>query len=95
MVTADELPPGARGLKIEGRLNGKTVQSSNTENMIFDVATIISTLSEAMTLQAGDVIFTGTPAGVGIGRKPPRFLVPGSLVSTVEGIGDLTITLTR
>ena len=91
VVTADELPPGARGLKIEGRLNGKTVQSSNTENMIFDVATIISTLSEAMTLQAGDVIFTGTPAGVGLGHKPPLWMKDGDRFEVeIERIGLLS-----
>jgi len=90
IVTADELPSGGRGLKIEARLNGKTVQSSNTDHMIFDVATIISTISEAMTLQAGDIIFTGTPAGVGLGRKPPLWMKDGDTVEVeIERIGLL------
>lgn len=90
IVTADELPRGGRGLKIETRLNGQTVQSSNTEHMIFDVATIISTLSEAITLQAGDVIFTGTPAGVGLGQKPPLWMKEGDEVEVeIDRIGVL------
>lgn len=90
IVTADELPPGGRGLKIEVRLNGRTVQSSNTEHMIFDVATIISTISEAITLQAGDIIFTGTPAGVGLGHKPPLWMKVGDKVEVeIEQIGLL------
>lgn len=80
LVTADTLPPGGSGLDITARLNGQTVQSSNTQHMIFDVATLISTLSEVMTLQAGDVIFTGTPAGVGMGRTPPLWMRAGDVV---------------
>ena len=90
IVTADELPAGGRGLKIEARLNGKTVQSSNTEHMIFDVATIISVLSEVLTWQPGDIIFTGTPAGVGLGRKPPLWMKDGDTIEIeVERIGLL------
>lgn len=96
IVTADELPPGGRGLKIEARLNGTTVQSSNTEHMIFDVATIISTLSEAITLQAGDVIFTGTPAGVGLGHKPPLWMKAGDQVEVeIERIGLLKNSIVK
>lgn len=96
LVTADELPPGGHGLKIEVRLNGQTVQSSNTEQMIFDVATIISTLSEAITLQAGDVIFSGTPAGVGLGRKPPLWMKDGDQVEVeIERIGLLKNTIVK
>lgn len=96
IVTADELPPGGKGLDIEVRLNGQTVQSSNTEHMIFDVATIIATISEAITLQPGDIIFTGTPAGVGMARKPPLWLRDGDRVEVqIERIGQLHNTVVR
>ena len=70
VVTADELPPGGRGLRLETRLNGVTVQSASTTDMLFDVATVISTVSQAITLQAGDIIFSGTPAGVASAARP-------------------------
>jgi len=90
LVTADELPPGARGLRIETRLNGQTVQSASTNDMVFDVATLIAIISEAITLEPGDVIVTGTPAGVGLARKPPLFMKPGDICEVeVEGIGLL------
>ena len=89
-VTSDELPAGASGLKIETRLNGQTVQSSNTKYLLFDVATIISTLSEAFTFEPGDLIATGTPEGVGLFRKPPLFMKHGDFVEVeIEGIGVL------
>ncbi|QCI63397.1 fumarylacetoacetate hydrolase family protein [Phreatobacter stygius] len=89
-VSADELPAGARGLKLETRLNGQTVQSGNTADMCFDVATLISIASQAMTLQVGDVIVTGTPAGVGFARKPPLFMRDGDVCEVeIEGIGTL------
>ena len=94
LVTADELPPGAKGLRIVSRVNGQVMQDGNTANMIFDVATIIAILSEAMTLEPGDVIATGTPAGVGYARKPPLFLSPGdSCEIEIEGIGVLSNTV--
>lgn len=90
-VTADELPPGARGLTIQTRLNGEVVQSSNTKHLIFDVATLVSLASEAMTLLPGDLIVTGTPAGVGHSRKPPLYMKPGDTVEVeIEGIGTLS-----
>lgn len=90
LVTADELPPGAAGLQLETRVNGETVQSANTRDMVFDVATLIATLSEAITLEAGDVIVTGTPAGVGFGMDPKRFLKDGDVVEvSVEQVGTL------
>ncbi len=90
LVTADELPPGAAPLKIMTRINGETLQNGNTGNMIFSVATIIATLSEGMTLEPGDVIVTGTPAGVGYPRKPPVFMKPGDKVEIeIEKIGVL------
>lgn len=90
VITADELPAGGSGLKIETRLNGRTVQSANTRDMLFDVATVISTVSEAITLQAGDVIFSGTPAGVGFGRTPKLYMKDGDVVEVeIERIGLL------
>ena len=90
LVTSDELPAGARGLRLQTRLNGKAVQSATTDDMIYDVASIISILSEAITLQAGDVIFTGTPAGVGLGHKPQLWLKHGDVVEVeIDGIGLL------
>ena len=90
LVTADELPAGGKGLLLETRVNGKIVQSANTTDMLFDVATIISTLSEAVTLEAGDLIVTGTPAGVGFGMDPKVYLKAGDVVEvSIEGIGKL------
>lgn len=90
LVTPDELPAGASGLKIMTRINGETLQNGNTGNMIFDVATIVATLAEGMTLEPGDVIVTGTPAGVGYPRKPPVFMKPGDKVEVeIEKIGVL------
>ncbi|MEO8641971.1 fumarylacetoacetate hydrolase family protein [Pseudomonas sp.] len=90
LVTADELPAGGKGLLLETRVNGKVVQSANTQDMLFDVATIISTLSEAVTLEAGDVIVSGTPAGVGFGMNPKVYLKAGDVVEvSIEGIGKL------
>ena len=90
LVTADELPSGAGGLKLETRLNGEVVQSAVTSEMIFDVASLVSTLSQAMTLLPGDIIVTGTPAGVGLARKPQLFMKPGDVCEVeIEGIGIL------
>lgn len=90
LVTADELPAGAKGLKIETRLNGQVVQSANTSDMIFDVATLISIISEAITLEAGDVIVSGTPAGIGWARDPKLLMRDGDVCEvTVEKLGTL------
>ena len=90
LVTADALPPGARGLKIETRLNGQTMQKSSTEQLIFDVATLVSLISAGITLEAGDIIVTGTPSGVGAARKPPVFMKAGDVCEVeIEGIGVL------
>lgn len=90
-VTADELPPGARGLTLSTTLNGKLVQSASTNDMIFDIATLISELSVAMTLVPGDVIVTGTPSGVGIGRTPPLWMKHGDTCTVqVDGFEPLT-----
>lgn len=89
-VTSDELPPGATGLKIQTRLNGVVVQDASTASLIFDVATLVSLLSEAVCLQPGDVIVTGTPSGVGLARKPQLFMKHGDICEVeIEGIGIL------
>lgn len=91
LVTPDELPIGARGLRLETRLNGSVVQSANTSDMLFDVAHQISLLSEAMTLEVGDVIATGTPSGIGWTRTPRIVLRPGDKIEVeIEGIGILS-----
>jgi 2-keto-4-pentenoate hydratase/2-oxohepta-3-ene-1,7-dioic acid hydratase in catechol pathway len=89
VVTADEFgDPQAKGLTC--RVNGVIKQASSTGDMIFPVATIIEWLSKGMTLEAGDVIATGTPEGVGMGRTPKEFLVDGDVVETdILGIGTL------
>lgn len=90
LVTADELPPGAAGLRIACRLNGETLQDSNTDQHIFDVPTAVATISEVMTLLPGDVIVMGTPPGVGVARKPPVWMKAGDRCEIeIEGIGTL------
>ena len=89
IVTADEIADPQR-LRLTLRVNGELKQDDTTEHMLFDVATIIATLSRVLTLEPGDIIATGTPAGVGFARTPPEFLHPGDVIeSTVEGIGSL------
>jgi acylpyruvate hydrolase len=95
IVTAEELPAGAKGLKLQTLLNGEIVQESSTTEMIFDVATLIETISEVMTLSPGDLIVSGTPAGVGMARTPPLWMKPGdTCVVTAEGLGRLTNPIT-
>jgi 2-keto-4-pentenoate hydratase/2-oxohepta-3-ene-1,7-dioic acid hydratase in catechol pathway len=90
MVTADEIPD-AENLKLELRINGKTEQSSNTRHLIFKLPTIINYCSTIFDLVPGDVLVTGTPAGVGWSRKPPQFLKGGDTVEIeIEKIGVLT-----
>ncbi len=90
IVTSDQLPPGGAGLRIECRLNGRSVQESNIDDLIFDVATLVTVLSEVMTLEPGDIIVTGTPPGVGFVRTPPLFMKPGDICEVeIEGIGIL------
>ena len=90
-VSADELPPGAKGLRLETRLNGVLVQSASTDNMLFDVAALVSIISEALTLEPGDIIVTGTPSGVGMARNPKLFMKPGDVCEVeIEKIGTLT-----
>ena len=90
LVTADDIPnPNALDIRLD--VNGEVLQSSNTSDMIFDVQRQIEFLSGSTTLLPGTVILTGTPPGVGMGRKPPRFLKPGDVVTvTIEKIGSLT-----
>ena len=89
-VTADEVPPGAMGLRLETRLNGEVMQSASTDDLVFDVATLVSTISQGITLAPGDLIVTGTPSGVGAARKPPVFMKPGDVCEVeVERIGVL------
>lgn len=90
VVTPDELPAGADGLRIQSRLNGETMQDANTSDMMFKVDQTIAILSEVMTLEPGDMIAMGTPPGVGHARKPPVWMKPGDVVEAeIEGIGVL------
>ncbi|HVR91561.1 MAG TPA: fumarylacetoacetate hydrolase family protein [Novosphingobium sp.] len=96
LVTPDELPAGASGLRLVSRLNGEIMQDSDTADMIFDVGTLIAILSEGMTLEPGDVIATGTPSGVGYARTPPVFMKPGDVCEIeIDRIGILTNTVAR
>ena len=90
LVSADELAPGATGLRIQSRLNGQLMQDASTSNMIFSVAETIALLAECMSLEAGDVIVMGTPAGVGQARTPPVWMKTGDVVEIeIERIGVL------
>ncbi len=90
IVTADEVPDVTR-LRLETRVNGEVRQSADVSDLIFDIPTLIETISGVMTLEPGDLIATGTPVGVGIGFKPPKYLKAGDTVSvTIEPIGTLT-----
>ena len=89
IVTADEIADPHR-LRLSLKLNGKTMQDSTTENLIFNVPYLIEFLSRAITFRPGDVVATGTPPGVGIFRKPPVLLKPGDVMeASVEGIGSI------
>lgn len=89
-VTADELPSGGAGLKIQTRLNGEVVQDSITSDMIYTVADCIHIISEAITLEPGDVIVSGTPAGIGWARDPKLLMQHGDVCEVeIEGIGLL------
>ncbi|MDT5268132.1 MAG: hypothetical protein QOH49_318 [Acidobacteriota bacterium] len=92
LTTRDEVGD-VQSLNIEGRLNGETMQSSNTSKMIFGVAYLISYISQGITLEPGDVIATGTPEGVGVFRQPPVLLKDGDVFEVkVEGLGTLSNT---
>ena len=93
IVPASDIPD-PHNLKIEARLNGKTMQSSNTKNLIFNVPFLIAYISKTITLEPGDVITTGTPHGVGTFWKPPIFLQPGDVIEIeIEKIGILRNTV--
>ena len=93
-VTADEVPAGGKGLRIQTHLNGETMQDANTATMIFDIPTLIEIITEVMTLHPGDVIVTGTPEGVGFARTPPVWMKPGDVCEIdLEGVGVLRNTI--
>jgi 2-keto-4-pentenoate hydratase/2-oxohepta-3-ene-1,7-dioic acid hydratase in catechol pathway len=88
IVTSDELPKGAAPLRIMTRVNGEVMQDSNTDDLIFDVPTLVHELSKVMTLDPGDIIITGTPSGVAMARKPQPWLKPGDVCEVeIETIG--------
>ena len=94
LVSADELPRGAEGLRISGRLNGEVMQDANTTDMIWGVAETIALLTECLTLEPGDVIVMGTPAGVGQSRTPPVWMKAGDRFEVeIERIGTLVNTV--
>jgi len=89
-VTADEVPPGATGLRLQTRLNGRVMQDANTADMIFSVAEAIAYFSACMTLEPGDVFSMGTPAGVGFLRNPPILMKPGDVCEVeIDALGVL------
>ena len=91
LVTPDELPPAADGLRIQSRLNGQIMQDANTKNFLWGIVETLVLITECMTLEPGDVVITGTPAGVGYARKPPVFMKPGDTIEIdIEGVGVLS-----
>jgi acylpyruvate hydrolase len=94
LVTSDELPDGIVGLNLMTRLNGEVMQDAMTDDLVFPVRELITILSECMTLEPGDVVVTGTPAGVGYARKPPIWMKAGDTVEIeAPGIGKLVNTI--
>src|SRR5437667_5249 len=90
IVTSDELPPGAAPLRIMTRVNGEVMQDSNTDDLIFDVPTLVHELSKVLTLDPGVIIITGTPSSVPVARKPQPWLKPGDVCEVeIEKIGVL------
>lgn len=90
LITPDELPAGVKGLLLQTRVNGEIVQSASTDDMVFDVASLISIISEAITLEPGDVIVAGTPSGIGWARTPKLLMKAGDVCEvSVEGMGTL------
>jgi 2-keto-4-pentenoate hydratase/2-oxohepta-3-ene-1,7-dioic acid hydratase in catechol pathway len=91
LVTADELPDAAKGLKIESRLNGNVMQVDNTDNMMFPIVEMLVYITQGITLEPGDIIFTGTPSGVGHARKPnPVWMKNGDTIEVeIQGVGVL------
>jgi len=95
VVSIDEIDL-ERGLAIETRVSGEVLQASNTSQLVFSVPELIAWISQGCTMEPGDVILTGTPAGVGAARKPPRWLLDGDVVEiTIEGVGTLTNPVIR
>lgn len=93
-VTKDELPAGMVGSSITTRLNGNVMQNANTDDLVFPMKRLVAILSECMTLLPGDIIITGTPAGVGYVRNPPVFMKAGDVVEVeVPGLGTLSNTV--
>jgi len=93
IVTADEIAD-PHALPLRCSVNGVSKQDSSTGNMIFDIPAIITALSRVMTLEAGDIIATGTPDGLGFARTPPEFLKPGDeVVCEIGGVGELRNTI--
>ena len=91
LVTPDELPRAADGLRIQSRLNGQIMQDANTKNFLWGIVETLVLITECMTLEPGDVIITGTPAGVGYARKPPVFMKQGDIIEIeIDGIGVLS-----
>jgi len=87
LVTKDEIP-NPNALDISIKINGETRQSSNTGDMVFSVAELVSNISQYLTWEAGDIMFTGTPPGVGYGMKPPLYMKPGDIMEpTIMGLG--------
>ena len=85
-----EVFPGPVNLPIRLRLNGQTMQDSNTKQMIFNVGELVAYLSQVFTIEPGDLIFTGTPPGVGMARKPPVFMKPGDVAEVeIEGLKEI------
>jgi 2-keto-4-pentenoate hydratase/2-oxohepta-3-ene-1,7-dioic acid hydratase in catechol pathway len=90
LVPASEVP-NPQALPIRAILNGETMQDSNTSNQIFGVAEVVAFVSQGITLEPGDLIITGTPAGVGAFRKPPVWLQPGDEITIeIDGLGSIT-----
>jgi 2-keto-4-pentenoate hydratase/2-oxohepta-3-ene-1,7-dioic acid hydratase in catechol pathway len=91
LVTPDELPPAADGLRIQSRFNGQIMQDANTKSFLWGVVETLVLITECMTLEPGDVVITGTPAGVGYARKPPVFMKQGDTIEVeIEGVGLLS-----
>jgi 2-keto-4-pentenoate hydratase/2-oxohepta-3-ene-1,7-dioic acid hydratase in catechol pathway len=87
--------PDPQALPIRAVLNGEVLQDSNTSNMVFGVAEIVAFVSQAITLEAGDLIITGTPAGVGAFRKPQIWMAPGDEITIeIDGVGSITNPVT-
>lgn len=95
LVTSDEIPPAeVPALEVECRVNGELRQKAQVADLIFDIPTLIETISAGITLQPGDIIATGTPAGVGVGYTPARFLAPGDIVEVdISRLGSLRNTI--